>query len=105
MNQNHYFLAWKNCKNSTYPKKMKRMGAVVVRGGAILSVEANHKGKCAERRAIRPHVDYRGATVYVARINNLVSRPCPRCMVVLKKAGIKSVIYINITGNMTKEYL
>lgn len=89
-------------------------GAVVVRGGSVLSIGVNKwKNKDvpptapdvynpnitvhAEVDALSRVKDARGATIYVARVTKLgeerFSRPCPRCEKVLIAAGIKRVIY------------
>lgn len=89
-------------------------GAVVVRGGSVLSVGVN-KWKNKELPPTSPDVynpnitvhaeidalsrvkDARGTTIYVARVTKLgeerFSRPCPRCEKVLVAAGVKRVVY------------
>lgn len=91
-----------------------RHGAVIVRGGSVLSVGVN-KWKnvfpldipCpeynpnisihAEVDALSRCADPRGATIYIARVNKSgkerMSRPCIDCEKALIKAGIKKVIY------------
>jgi deoxycytidylate deaminase len=81
------------------------LACVVVRGGAILSAAANgsREGQCAERRALRRKARYgcfAGAELYVARSNGLCSKPCPKCQAAIKRAGIKSVWYVNANGEM-----
>lgn len=88
-------------------------GAVVVRGGSVISVGINknrnhptvvssehiktHCSVHAEVDALRKVRNAKGATIYVARINkrgqDRLSRPCDRCHEVIKKAGIRKVIY------------
>lgn len=77
------------------------LGAVVVRGGAVLAAAANggRKGQCAERRALRRGV-YEGASLYVARSNGLCSKPCADCQSAIKRAGIKVVWFVNADGQM-----
>ncbi len=51
---------------------------------------------------IRQHIDLSAATLYVYRKNGLgklaMSRPCPRCMSVIKECGIKKVKYTTPDG-------
>jgi deoxycytidylate deaminase len=77
------------------------LGAVVVRGGAVLAAAANggRKGQCAERRALRRGV-YEGASLYVARSNGLCSKPCDACVEAIRRAGIRTVWFVNANGQM-----
>lgn len=100
-----YRIAWELAFQSQYHGRNKRMASVVVYGGKVLSKACNMEGKHCEVRALRPHRDYSGATVYVARTNGLISRPCKRCIPVLKSAGIARMVYINIEGNLTCEFI
>lgn len=89
-------------------------GAVVVRGGRVLSVGVNSYRNFPMDFSVMPRdsssvhaeeaalavlggKDARGATMFVARVNNIgeerMSRPCSRCMRRLRKAGIKRIIY------------
>lgn len=104
----HYRRALKMARTSSYPEPGKRMAAIVHRGSAVISAETNVRGrvygqKHAEHRAVRPHQDYRGATVVVARSNGGCSRPCPACMLVLRAAGVSSMVYADRNGNVVKE--
>lgn len=51
----------------------------------------------AEMAALRRCKRTKGATIYVARINSRgqqrMSKPCPKCMRLIKQAGIKRVVY------------
>lgn len=89
-------------------------GAVVVRGGSVLSVGVN-KWKNpmkpdfppsaydptisvhAEVDALSRCADPRGATIYIARVNKRgeerISRPCIDCEKALIVAGVRKVIY------------
>lgn len=98
-------MAWKLSFRSTYPEQNKRMAAIVVKGGSVLCAENNRLYKHAERRAIRPHADNEGATIYIARSNGRISKPCPECMDVIKSSGIRCICYINTQGNLVKEYI
>jgi deoxycytidylate deaminase len=86
-----------------------RHGCVIVRGGKILAIGFNKRRNTstldvfssytvhAEIDAISRTVDARSATVYVARINKrgypMLSLPCPACVEVLTKKGIKKCVY------------
>ncbi len=83
--------------------KAQKMAAVVVRGGAIVSVGINRSGKCAEKRALRPHRDFEGADIYVARSNGRISRPCAKCQALLIKAGIRRAHYVALDGSIVQE--
>jgi len=93
-----------------------RHGAVLVKGGSVLSYSTNqnalkswvarfrhrdkgHATKHAEVGCIH-NIDRSktsGSTLYVTRISNkgnfLLSKPCPMCKRALKNAGIKRVYY------------
>jgi pyrimidine deaminase RibD-like protein len=103
--ERHYRRVWQHTFQSSYPVPMKRMAAMIVKGGKVLSIAANHRNKHAECRAIRPHEDYVGASIVVARVNNRISRPCSKCMEKILAAGIRTIIYINRSGNLVKEYV
>ena len=93
-----------------------RHGAVIVRGGSVLSVGMNKwrnevalinqlhaEGRStnisvhAEVDALSRVADPRGATIYVARVNRngapRLSKPCSSCARALKDAGISKIIY------------
>jgi deoxycytidylate deaminase len=88
----------------------QRHGAVVVRGGRVLSIGINklkndpehvqEYNKCsvhAEADALYRVKIPAGSTVYVARINNAgetrLSRPCSNCYSLMKSLGVSKVIY------------
>lgn len=77
------------------------MSALIVVGGAIKSIGLNRLYDHAERRAIRPHMDYTGGDIYIARGNGKMSRPCPACTKLIVAAGIKRAFYIGIDGTPT----
>jgi deoxycytidylate deaminase len=98
-------IAYKAARASTHP--LHQMAAVVVRGGAVIAVEANLErlgGHC-ERRALRPHADLTGATLAVVRIGGGVSRPCPRCRAAIQAAGIKKLVYVDFERKVVIERL
>lgn len=88
-------------------------GAVIVKGGRVISVGINknrnhptvvssehiktHCSVHAEVDAIRKVKNVKGATIYVARVNkngqDRLSRPCDRCHKAIQEAGIRKVIY------------
>lgn len=77
------------------------MAAIVTKGGAVLSMEANaESGRGhAEARALRPHRDYRGATIYIVRLNGRkISKPCPACTQKIKDAGVSTVVFTDTDG-------
>ena len=74
-----------------------KLAAIAVRGGSIISSSVNlgRYGRCAERRALRPHLDLEGCTLYVVRANGYISKPCGKCIRAIAEAGIKWVVFIN----------
>ena len=81
----------------------QRMAAIVVKGGAVMSVGVNLNWKHAERRALLKHRNYEGATIYVMRENAKCSRPCNECQKLLIKAKIKRAVYISWDNVMVTE--
>jgi pyrimidine deaminase RibD-like protein len=91
----------------------KRHGCVIIRGGNVVGVGVNkyinkpfftsqeHMNRCsihAEVAAIRnAKGNVRGATVYVARINNQgepkFSQPCANCQAVLDEYGVRRAVW------------
>lgn len=105
-----YRLALKISQKSEHDKF--RMGAVIVRGGAVLSLAANSAAirwgdtrgsRHAEHRAIQPDNDYTNSTIIIARSNRSMSKPCPACQAKIRAAGITRVIYANWDGSLTDE--
>lgn len=86
-----------------------KMGAAIVRGGNVLSINHNalktHTDHAqwphwvcsqhAEMRAvILARCDIRGAIMYVARVGgNEISKPCVHCYNVIRLAGIREIVY------------
>lgn len=88
-------LAFKITRGSTHSHH--HMAAVVIKGGCVMS-SAYNLGKwhaCCERRAIRPNINYRGATIIVVRKGGGISKPCSKCWDAIVTAGIKKVVYFN----------
>ena len=97
-------------------------GAVVVKGGRVLGIGWNKhrnnpqtvspehvKSDCsyhAEEIAIREagEDNIKGAIIYVARVNrhgtDRDSKPCSKCAILIKKAGIKRVIFTMEAGEI-----
>ena len=98
-----------------------RMGAVVVRGGSVLSTGCNRIGFSkylrdrkfdesvhAEAQAILGLLkkgklgQLAGSTLYVSRINNSgtarYARPCLACQQLIESVGIRKVYYTTNTG-------
>lgn len=96
-------------------------GAVLVKGGRVIGTgynrNRNHprivspehiKSDCsvhAEESAIRDAgYDVKNAILYVARVNrhgqDRDSKPCPRCLDLIKESGIKRVIYTTQSGRV-----
>lgn len=95
---------------------VQRHGAVIVRGGSVLSVgvnkwrndvslanEMHDQGRSedisvhAEVDALSRVSDPAGSTIYVARINKTgsprLSKPCTSCASALSEAGVTKIIY------------
>lgn len=92
-------LSFDSCHNR------QKMGAVIVRGGAVLSLAANHRrwGGHAEVRSLAAAGDVAGATCYVMRYNRRISKPCPNCRELLILRGVKKAVYINHLGEVEEE--
>ena len=119
----YFDLAKRAAMESTYGKL--RHGAVIVKGGSVVSFgfnKANHcqfgkrfrqadKGHATQHAEISailglPRSATQGADVYVVRINNdcdwRMSKPCPMCEQALKFVGVKRVFYT--TGDKHYDY-
>ena len=46
-------------------------------------------------KAIRQGMNIEGSTVYVFRKNHNLAKPCPCCIKLMKKYGVKRVVYSN----------
>lgn len=88
------------------------VGAVAIKGGAVLGTEANfarkafpalQAGHAEERLVNRLRDSARGATVYVVRHNKKMSRPCPRCWAALVRSGVSRVVYLDWLGQTVTE--
>lgn len=96
-------LATAVASESTHPRH--QLGAVVVKGGAVLAKAANtgRIERCAERRALKQRGCFKGSTVYVMRSNRLCSKPCPGCVAKLKAEGVRCVVYVDANGAVVKD--
>jgi tRNA(Arg) A34 adenosine deaminase TadA len=101
------------CKLAEASELPQKHGAVIVKSGRVLTVGVNRwRNKNlthtepeynpnltyhAEIDALNRFQDVTGATIYIARVgkNNepRFSRPCSRCLIALKDAGVKKIIY------------
>jgi deoxycytidylate deaminase len=121
--QRYFELARRMAKESTYGKL--RHGAVLVKGGSVVSVGFNKGCYCAFGQRFRdfhnfghatqhaeisailgvPEKSTRGASLFVVRINNYdkfrMSKPCCMCHQVLDFVGVRKVFYT--TGEDTYE--
>jgi deoxycytidylate deaminase len=99
-----------------------KMGAVVARGRKVIGLGANDVIK-THPRSNTPHghihaelsailnarQDVNGTTLYIFRAGKdedpLLAKPCRNCQALLKKEGIKTVVYSNYknNGSLTKE--
>ena len=101
-------------KVSEQGKHVFKVGAIIVRGGSIVSLAANlgrptmwgtpNRGRHAEERAIKSRVDYSGATIYVARRDYRMSRPCNKCMAKIIESKISRIVYIDWDGSLKQLY-
>jgi len=105
-------LAKKEAERSDYKLKV---GAVVIKGGSVLSTGFNSVRHCAigsskfttwkeslhaERAALSKmnKEDISGCTVYIYRIHGLTgkpafSKPCTQCAFMMRELGVKKVLY------------
>lgn len=101
------------CRLAEQSTATKRHGAVIVKGGRVISKAYNayinkpfftspeHMDRCsvhAEVAAIRKAKgSLKGATIYVARLNargeERFSAPCDDCTSILNDRGIRKVVY------------
>ena len=121
--QRYFELAKRMAKESTYGKL--RHGAVLVKGGSIISVGLNKGCYCKFGNRFRDSYNFghatqhaeisavlgvgsgasQGSSIYVARVNNhnqyRMSKPCGMCHDALKFVGVKKAYYT--TGENTYE--
>ena len=96
-------------KESNKSNHRFKLGACIARGNKILTKAHNsrkthpkfgageyqtlHAESYAIYKAVRQGINLRGTTLYVYRRNNNLAKPCPCCMGLIHKYGIKKVIY------------
>ena len=96
------------------PHDKWRIGAVLVRGGSLLSIGYNRYRNDpslveipgvsyhAEAVAIKRAGDPRGSTIFIARLTRSgqlgLARPCERCRHLLLENGIRNIVYTTIDG-------
>tara|TARA_R100000951_G_C2622059_1_gene174813 strand:+ start:886 stop:1224 length:339 start_codon:yes stop_codon:yes gene_type:complete len=96
-------------KQSKKSEHRFKVGAAIAKGNKVLISACNsrkthpkfgsgqfstlHAESHAIYKAIRSGIDISGATIYVYRANNLLAKPCPCCMGLIHKYGIKDVVY------------
>lgn len=96
------------------PHEQWRVGAVLVKGGSLLSVgfnryrndpsqvELSGVSYHAEAVAIRKAGYVEGATLYVARVTRSgdlgSAKPCARCQSLLEKHGVHTVVWTTPDG-------
>jgi len=89
-----------------------KIGAAIAKGKKVLSKASNtnktnprfgsgnydtlHAEGHAIYRAVRQGIDISGASIYVYRLNENLAKPCPGCMALIRKFGIKEVVYTGV---------
>lgn len=109
LNTNRYKTALKACVKAAHRSNHRQhhMGAALMKGGALIAVGWNtdhiHTEHAALNRAWRSGTE--GCTLFVVRIRKDgswgMAKPCQLCTERLIVAGIKKVVYSNITGELT----
>jgi len=82
-----------------------QLGAVIFKGGKIISSGYNSGWVHAEHSALKKLKPNRakGADILVVRVNKTgltMAKPCDNCQLRLRKNGIKRVFYTNANGEM-----
>jgi len=85
-------------------------GAIVIRGGAIISSGYNHGLKHAEVHAVEklwPGFATRSTviTIRLTRTGFGISRPCDQCYRYMRGNGVRKVIYMDREGSWVREKL
>lgn len=107
-------------KEATKSNYKHQLGALIVKGGRLLSTGYNRIGDNsslikqkwegsihAEQDAIVKLLkqgraeQLNGSVLFVARMGNKLAKPCPCCLSLIKSVGIKRVVYSDQDG--TKE--
>ena len=88
--------------------KCHKHAAIVMRGGAIISIGVNHDEIHAEVQALKAlwpseRKDTRVFVVRLTRGGRLgLSKPCPACQAYMRAAGVKSVDYSTNVGTIER---
>ncbi len=96
------------------PHDKWRVGAVLVKGGSLIStgfnryrnnpaiVQIDDVSYHAEEVCLMKAGDPRGATIYVARVTKSgvtgMAKPCEKCQELLLEHGVRSVVYTTTDG-------
>lgn len=85
--------------------RIHKMCALLIKGGAIVSVGINDSrwGHHAEKHALHGLPDNVGGTLVVARKGNRMSRPCDKCLELIKSKGVEKIVYTNWEGKPVLE--
>ena len=90
---------------ANYSPLKYKLGAIIFKGGSILSRGYNYDTIHAEEHALKklkPH-QIEGADILVVRINTTglaMAKPCKKCHSKLVENGIKRVFYSNNEGTI-----
>jgi deoxycytidylate deaminase len=88
--------------------KQHKHAVMIFRGGALVATGYNHEDIHAEQVALgKLWPDHRvGTRVVSIRLRKNgelgMAKPCPKCEVMLREAGVKSVMFSNYEGQMEK---
>lgn len=106
--KSHKFLVRALTVASSSEHRHFKHGAVIVKRRKVLSEGSNKyttnftRSLHAEESALRASKENtRGSVMYIARVasyGQALSKPCLRCQVVLRNAGIKRVVYTSVSG-------
>ena len=96
-------------KESKKSKHRFKLGAVIAKGNKVLTKACNsrkthpkfgageyntlHAESHAIYKAIRQRINLEGTSIYIYRENNNLAKPCPCCMGLIHKYGIKGIHY------------
>ena len=96
----------------------QKVGAILYRGGRVICRRSNmsrphglcNRGFHAEERLLKccDEKTVKGSTVVIVRTNikvclSAMSRPCEVCYDLLKKAGVRKIVYIDWNKNVSTE--
>lgn len=97
--------------------KDQLVGALLIKGGNVVARASNmsrpwgvcNRGFHAEERLLKNR-HAKGCILVVVRSNpkgklSTMSRPCKKCFPLVKKSGVKKIIYVNWSGEVVFERL